>query len=76
MTNVKNAMNHLHTTRNGTLIPIPQLSDAHLANILKLIEKKARMGVRVEDAKVYGEEALTRMNYQAYVEEWQKRKHK
>lgn len=69
-------MNNLHTTRNGTLIPIPQLSDAHLANILKLIEKKARMGILVEaGVHLYGEEALARMNYQAYLNEWQQRQH-
>ena len=37
----------MHRTRDGKLIPISQMTDAHLRNMIDLIERKAEEGVEL-----------------------------
>lgn len=76
-----------HKTRNGTIIPISELEDDHLLNIIRFYQKKAKEGLSVcyrspslhnsfDDHFfdiVYGEEALESLGYCYYVEEAEKR---
>jgi|GEM_PF-5514801 len=75
-----------HTMKNGTVIPITEMSDTHLANTIHLIEKRAKKGVVVEKGggreheenwyecqTVTGKEALRAMGYHHYVAEQQRR---
>jgi hypothetical protein len=77
----------IHKTKNGQLIPISELEDDHLLNIIRFYQKKAKEGLLVcyrspgptNDTDdhffdiVYGEEALENLGYYFYVEEAEKR---
>lgn len=77
-----------HITRDGKIIPLKDITDSHLINIIRHIERKAKEGLCVVSAcygvdmmdmdfneeVVYGENALKRMNYEVYVNELKRRK--
>ena len=75
----------VHITRDGTKIPLSQLSDNHLRNIIALIERKAQEGIMVrhgggvppdawyEEYRVCGDEALALLNYNKYIAEMKRR---
>ena len=78
-----------HTTKDGREIPLSELGDEHLENIIRFFENKAKAGVKVafgggvdaddiyyDEEILYGKEALKELNYDAYVNELKRRKTK
>ena len=81
-----------HVTRDGEIIPLRDITDSHLVNIINYIEKRSRDGFYVsliccwnpadpdsmcyEEDYVKGDEALSVLNYDAYVNELNRRKAK
>lgn len=79
-----------HVTRDGKIIPLKDITNSHLINIIKYIEKRSRDGFYValtccwnpadpdsmfyEEDYVNGDEALSILNYDAYVNELNRRK--
>ena len=77
-----------HVTRDGEIIPLKDITNSHLINIIKYIERRAKEGVCVvsecygvdmmdmdfNEEVFYGQNALKRMDYDAYVNELNKRK--
>jgi hypothetical protein len=77
-----------HVTKDGETIPLRNLTDSHLVNIIKYIEKRSKEGICVVPAYygvdmmdmdfneevLYGQKALDIMNYDAYVNELNRRK--
>lgn len=77
-----------HVTRDGEIIPLRDITDSHLVNIIKYIERKAEEGICVVsrcygvdmmdmdfyDEVLYGQDALKRMNYDAYINELKRRR--
>jgi len=76
-------MKEKHITRDGTEMDISEMSDSHLINTIKLIEKKAKEGVTIEYGSlddpyydrdlVFGHAALMALRYCSYVSELVKR---
>jgi hypothetical protein len=80
-------MNKEHTTRDGTKMLISEMSDSHLRNTIKLLERVAKQGVEVvtesggfdlEDIWFiteirYGQDVLDLLNYAAYMAEADRR---
>ena len=76
----------MHRTRDGKLIPISQMTDAHLRNTISLIERKAEEGVELvtgdmfdrdqecEIDEILGDDVRRFMNLAAYVAELKRRK--
>ena len=79
-----------HVTRDGKIIPLKDITNSHLINIIKYIERRAKEGVCVVsacygvdmmdmdfiDEVFYGQNALDIMNYDTYVNELNRRKEK
>lgn len=77
----------MHRTRDGKLIPISQMTDAHLRNMIELIERKAKEGIELvtgdmfdedpecEIDEIFGDDVLRSMNYAIYVAELKRRKY-
>lgn len=76
-----------HRTRNGEIIDFKDIETDHLANIVRMIERKSREGLVViegggydaesfwaEECTLWGEEALQYLRYDAYLDELSKRK--
>ena len=80
-------MTDKHTTKDGREMNISDMDDGHLLNTIKLLERRAKEGVKsavgfydpegqdhyYEEDTYYGEEALYRLNYSSYVEEANRR---
>jgi hypothetical protein len=75
-----------HRTKNGQEIPISNLTDGHLVNIIRLHKRLAREGLRIEKGGkecngsmwyeryvVDGQDALLYLNHNSYLEEAKKR---
>jgi len=76
-----------HKTKDGTVIPISEMTDSHLENTIRFIERRAREGILVEyggldggDGQPWydtgflqGEVALRVLGYYDYVEERDRR---
>lgn len=81
-----------HVTKDGETIPLRDITDSHLVNIIKYIEKRSREGFYVsmiscwnppdpdsmyyEEDYVKGGEALSILNHDAYVNELKRREAK
>jgi hypothetical protein len=77
-----------HVTRDGEIIPLRNLTDSHLVNIIKYIKRRAKEGICVVSAcygvdmmdmdfieeVFHGQNALDIMNYDAYINELNRRK--
>lgn len=77
-----------HITKDGKIIPLKDITDSHLVNIIHFIERRAKEGVCVisscygvdmmdmdfNEEVIYGQNALKIMNYNAYVNELKRRK--
>ena len=78
-----------HVTKDGEIIPLRDITDSHLVNIINYIEKRSREGFYVamwsgwpadpdsmcyEEDYVKGDEALSILNYDAYINELKRRK--
>ena len=78
-----------HVTKDGQIIPLRDITDSHLVNIINYIEKRSREGFYVamwsgwstdpdsmfyEEDYVKGDEALSVLNYDAYINELKRRK--
>ena len=75
-----------HVTRDGCEIRLCDLTHTHLCNIINYIEKRSRDGFYVamrsgwpdsmcyEEDYVKGDEALSVLNYDAYINELKRRK--
>ena len=78
----------MHRTRDGKLIPISQMTDAHLRNMIDLIERKAEEGVELvngdmfdgdrecEIDEIFGDDVRRFMGRAAYVAELKRRNFK
>lgn len=76
----------MHRTRDGKLIPISQMTDAHLRNMIDLIERKAKEGVELVTGDMFdgdpeceidvisGDDVRRSMNHAVYVAELKRRK--
>ena len=76
----------IHYDKNGSEYTLKELFDSHLLNILKLIEKRAEEGIVLQyggcdfndiwydEECLKGEEALSYMNYDIYLEEAKRRR--
>lgn len=76
-----------HVTRDGKIIPLKDITNSHLINIIKYIERRAKEGVCVvsecygvdmmdmdfNEEVFCGQNALKRMDYDAYVNELKRR---
>lgn len=76
-----------HQTADGTYIPIKDLTDIHLSNIIKMIERKAKEGMTVgtggghgdyeemwaDFEDIEGEDVLDHLNYDVYKKEQRRR---
>lgn len=80
-------MEYVHVTKDGREMRLEDLSDLHLANIIRRIEKKAAEGVLVrsgggwdiedywyDEEKLFGVDALEYLNYSEYIGERERRK--
>jgi len=80
-------MKYVHATEDGRKIRLEDLSDLHLANIIKCIERKAAKGFIVrngggrdpeeywyDEEELSGVDALEYLNYSEYVGERERRK--
>lgn len=80
-------MEYRHRTKDGREIRLEDLSDLHLANIIRGIEKKAAEGVLArrgggwdiedywyDEEELFGVDALEYLNYSEYVGERERRK--
>lgn len=77
---------NVHTTKNGVRIPLNELTNGHLENIIHMLEQKAISGVTVvrcggsspedfyyDEDTLYGKEALKALNYEDYIKELNRR---
>lgn len=85
-TNLGKAKKFMHVTKNGDAIALSNLEDSHLQNIINLLQRKAKEGVKVrfgggtsaddiwyDEDMLYGEEALKHLRYGEYVAEQKRR---
>lgn len=79
-----------HVTRDGEIIPLRDITDSHLVNIINYIEKLSRdgfidsiryqwdgswcYGLCCQEDYVKGDEALSILNYNVYIDELNRRK--
>jgi hypothetical protein len=77
-----------HVTKDGKTIPLKDITNSHLINIIKHIERKAKEGLYVvsgcygvdmmdmdfNEEVFHGQNALDIMNYDAYVNELKRRR--
>jgi len=88
-TNLGKAKKFMHVTKNGDAIALSKLEDSHLQNIINLLQRKSKEGVKVrygggttaddiwyDEDMLYGEEALKRLHYGEYVAEQERRRTK
>ena len=80
---------YIHTTADGKEIPITEMSNKHLINVIKFIERTAEKGIEkyyaddyfaweAEDLffdidVLYGEDVLKAMHYDEYIKEAKRR---
>ena len=73
---------YFHETKEGEKIPLSQLTDSHLRNIIKWIERQAKEGIRIsgggweewdDEDVIYDDVAKEHLNYGKYVDELKKR---
>ena len=77
----------MHITKNGDKIALSKLEDSHLQNIINLLQRKAKEGVKVrygggttaddiwyDEDMLYGEEALKKLHYYEYLAEQKRRR--
>ena len=76
-----------HKMKDGTIIAIADMSDAHLSSTIKMLERRSMEGIRghilvnselangneYQECIITGEEALKRMGYEHYVNEQSRR---
>ena len=76
-----------HVTRDGEIIPLRDITDSHLLNIINYVERRAKEGIHVvsgyygvdmmdmdfNEEILYGQNALKAMDYDAYVNELKRR---
>lgn len=79
---------HIHVTKDGQEIPVTKMTDSHLLNTIKYIERKAKEGMEVicggsgsyaEDMwadveTLYGEDVFDRWDFEEYAKEAKRRK--
>ena len=78
---------YMHVTKNGDKISLNKLEDSHLQNIINLMLRKSKEGVKVmfgggstaddiwyDEDMLYGEEALKRLHYYEYLAEQRRRR--
>jgi predicted MPP superfamily phosphohydrolase len=77
---------NMHRTRDGKRIPVSQMTDAHLRNMIKLIERKAKEGIKLvtgdmidgdpeyEVEEIFGAAVLRLMKHAIYAAELKRRK--
>ena len=79
---------YVHTTQTGEEVPLSQLTDKHLLNIIKFIERSAKNGVEkfyaldyfgsdemfLDCNVLYGEDVLKEMHYDEYIKEAERRR--
>lgn len=76
----------MHTTKDGKKIPLDKIEDGHLANIISLLQRKAKEGIKVrygggtspddmwyDEDILTGEDALMRLHYYEYLNEQARR---
>lgn len=78
----------IHVTQSGKQIPLDQIGDRHLLNIIKYLERKAKEGIVIkeggghpcepgtfyyEEHTIYDAKALEKLSYCEYVGEAIKR---
>ena len=82
-------MEYSHITRDGTRIPLGQLTDSHLMNIMRFLVRRSKDGVVIafgdwcgagdvdeiwfDEDVIYGKEALNYLNYNIYMDEAKRR---
>ena len=75
-------MTHVHVTKRGERIPVTELTDSHLRNIIEYIKRRASngltlkldfLGVHPECEVVYDDEACELLDLDSYVDEWHRR---
>lgn len=77
----------MHVTKDGQRIQLSKLDDGHLQNILNLLRRKAKEGIKVrygggttpddmwyDEDILTGEQALKKLNYYEYLAEQERRK--
>ena len=79
-------MSH-HTTKLGQQIPLEDLTDSHLDNIIRFIERKAQEGMTIitggghgdyeemwaDSEEIEGDEVLEHLDYAKYIREKKRR---
>ena len=86
-TNYDKAKKFMHVTKNGDKIALNKLEDSHLQNIINLMLRKSKEGVKVmfgggttaddiwyDEDMLYGEEALKKLHYYEYLAEQKRRR--
>lgn len=83
---IRTAKKFMHVTKNGDKIVLSKLEDSHLQNIINLLQRKAKEGVKIrygggttaddiwyDEDMLYGEEALKHLHYGEYAAEQKRR---